>query len=399
MIPRNLELPIHKYKSQYPVIAIVGPRQSGKTTLAQNLFHDYDYCSLENLDMRLYAEEDPRGFLKSYPPPLIIDEAQRAPSLFAYLQEMVDKNSKPAQYVLTGSQQFLLMEKITQSLAGRIIIFTLFPFTVNELIVKRFDKDIHSIFTVKKENKKHCNTIPIDSMIFSGMFPRIHDKHLDASKWLENYTVTYIERDIRNLINIENLHQFEIFIKTVASYSGQLVNYASLSNRIGISQPTVKKWLSMLETSGVIFFLQPYFKNVAKRVIKTPKLYFIDTGLLCFLLSIRSQKELIGHPLYGSIFETFIIAELYKRIVHTGITTPPLYFFRDRTGNEIDCIVEWEGLLTVEIKSAKTYNPKFTEGIQKCNPMLNAQKGIVIYGGDHIFNQDEAMAVVPWWAL
>jgi hypothetical protein len=211
--------------------------------------------------------------------------------------------------------------------------------------------------------------------------------------------MTYVERDIRSIVNIENLHLFDIFLKTVASYSGQLLNYASISNTIGVSQPTVKKWLSLLETSGVIFLLHPYHKNFRKRLVKTPKLYFIDTGLLCFLLSIRNPKELIGHPLYGNIFETFIISELYKRISHTG-TIPPLYFFRDRTGNEIDCIVERrDALLPIEIKAAKTYKEDFLSGIQKFNAISNANRGYVFYAGEHAVGKTTSIPVVPWWMI
>lgn len=398
MIPRNLTLPINRYIKEYPIIGIVGPRQSGKTTLAQKLFNDYSYVSLENIDMRLYATTDPRGFLSDYSPPLIIDEAQRAPELFSYLQQIVDTKDSPAQYVLTGSQQFLLMEKISQSLAGRIILFRLFPFTVNELVFKEFDESINSIIAIKKHRPKNFPENTID-LIFKGMYPRIHDKNLDATKWLENYITTYVERDIRLLSNIENLGLFEIFLKTTASHSGQLVNYAAISNSVGISQPTAKKWLSLLETSGIIFFLHPYHKNFRKRLVKTPKLYFTDTGLLCFLLSIRNTNELITHPLYGNIFETFIVSELYKRIAHTG-TTPQLFFWRDRTGNEIDLLMDaGKTILPIEIKAAKTHHPDFTSHIRKFCSLSNAPKGYVLYNGELAYGKETAFPVIPWWKM
>ncbi|MCX8125246.1 MAG: ATP-binding protein [Spirochaetes bacterium] len=399
MIRRNLEIPLKKYVSQYPVIAIVGPRQSGKTTIAKAFFKKHAYVSLENLDMRLQAQQDPRGFLHDNPSPLIIDEAQRVPELFSYLQEIVDTNDRGGQYVLTGSHQFLLLEKITQSLAGRIAVFTLYPFTTNELISGILDYDIKSIITVKKDNHLYYKTINVNELIFTGMYPRIHDKKLDPVKWLENYVITYIERDIRSLVQIENLRLFEIFIKTIASHSGQLTNYAAIANMVGISQPTVKKWMSLLETSGIIFLLQPYHKNFNKRLIKTPKLYFVDTGLLCFLLSIRSPKELIGHPLYGNIFETFIISEIYKRIAHTG-TVPPLYFWRDRTGNEVDLLVEnGQNLFAIEIKAARTYNPDFASQITKFFAFSNAHKGLVVYAGDQAFGMHSKIPTIPWWML
>ena len=284
MIKRNLEYPIRQYASEYPVIAIVGPRQSGKTTLVKYMFPDHKYLSMENLDIRHMAQEDPRGFLDDYGDDLILDEIQRVPTLFSYLQERVDSKESPSRYVLTGSQQFLLMEKITQSLAGRIITFQLFPFSFNELNQAKPDNDIESIFEIKPGFIKEGKNIDIFKTIFTGMYPRIHDKSLDPRKWIENYILTYIERDIRSLINVENLKLFEDFLRICASLSGQLVNYTTISNSIGISQPTIKKWLSLLETSGVIFILSPHHRNFKKRVIKTPKLYFSDIITAFFVL-------------------------------------------------------------------------------------------------------------------
>jgi hypothetical protein len=401
MLRRNLEQTIRKYAREYPVIALVGPRQSGKTTLARLVFKDHEYLSLENLDLRHQAEEDPRGFLEDHGGRVIIDEAQRAPGLFSYLQEMVDRNDAPGQYVLTGSQQFLLMEKITQSLAGRIATFRLYPFTVNELFTGRRDDGIDSIFTPKKDLLRHGKKLDARRIIFTGMYPRIHDRKLDPGKWLENYVMTYVERDIRSLVNIENLKLFELFLKTTASYSGQMLNYAAISNSTGVSQPTAKKWLSLLETSGIVFMLPPHLKNFRKRLVKTPKLYFIDTGLLCFLLSIRTPAELAGHPLFGNIFETFIIGELYKRICHTG-GTPPLYFWRDRTGNEIDLLVDFgRTLLPIEIKSSKTYNTDFAAGIKKYIDMSgkSAKGGYILYSGDGIVGSGSPVPAVPWWMM
>ncbi len=397
MIKRNLEIPIKKYSKEYPIIAIVGPRQSGKTTLVQHLFKSYKYISLENLNNRLYAAEDPLGFFNDIGNKVIIDEIQRVPALFSYLQEKVDFNNKPAQYILTGSQQFLLMEKITQSLAGRIITFKLFPFTCNELFYKKYDQDISSILTYKPHNKK----LNITDIIFSGMYPRIHDKKLTPHKWLENYVITYLERDIRELVNVDNLRVFENFLKIIASHSGQLVNYASISNATGISQPTVKKWISLLETSGILILLSPYFKNYSKRIVKSPKLYFLDTGLLCFLLFIRNKTDLKTHPLFGNIFETFIISEMYKRIVHLG-EQPPLYFWRDKRGNEIDLLID-HGLFQtpIEIKSSQTFNKNFYTTL---NYWFNLeenknQKGLVIYNGDEIYGKKSNVTSLPWYVL
>lgn len=400
MIIRNLEVPIKRYMSEYPVIAIVGPRQSGKTTLARYMFPEHKYLSMENLDLRKKAEEDPRGFLDDYPANLILDEVQRVPQLFSYLQERVDLKDSPASYILTGSKQFLLMEKITQSLSGRIVTFKLYPFTVTELFNANPDTDIDSIFKIKPDNILKQEKIDINSLIFSGMFPRIHDKKLDARKWIENYILTYIERDIRSLVSVDNLRVFENFIKACAASAGQLINYTSIANLIGTSLPTVKKWISLLETSGIVFLLQPYHKNFNKRLVKTPKLYFTDTGIVSYLLSIKNPDELKNHPLYGNLFENFIISEIYKRINHIG-EQPPLFFWRDKTGNEIDLIIEKKELLPIEIKSSRTYNSSFSASVSTWLALKGneAEKGFVIYRGDDIHGKNTSVATLPWWVL
>ncbi|MCD4812383.1 ATP-binding protein [bacterium] len=399
MLNRHIEPTIKKYAKEYPILAVVGPRQSGKTTLVKKLFPKHHYLSLENLDLRRQAEDDPRGFLADFGNKLILDEIQRVPSLFSYLQELVDTNQTPGQYVLTGSQQFLLMENISQSLAGRICYFKLFPFTYRELTQQSPDKDLDSIITPKKQAE--INPPALNKLLLNGFYPRIHDKHLSASKWLENYVLTYLERDIRSLIDIKSLRLFEDFIKILAAYSGQLVNYAAISNLIGISQPTIKKWISLLETSGVIFILSQYYRNYSKRIVKTPKIYFIDTGLLCFLLSIYSEEQLKAHPNYGNIFESFIISDLYKRIHHTG-HTPPLFFWRDKTGNEIDLLVDLGSYqLPIEIKSSKTFSASFKKSISYWFTLKgNANtKGLILYNGVQPLGSTSDIRAYPWWLL
>ncbi len=404
MIKRNLERVIRYYSKEYPVLFIVGPRQSGKTTLAKYIFKEYRYVSLENIDYRKYAEEDPRGFLSDFSPPVILDEIQRTPDLFSYLQEIADNLDNPASYVLTGSQQFLLIERISQSLAGRIINFKLFPFTYNELSGNPHDKHIEDIFKIKsldKANAAKTDSKSLINLIYKGMYPRIYDKKLNPKKYIENYILTYVERDIRNLLNVRDLRTFEDFIRVVAANSGQIINYASISNSIGVSQPTIKKWISLLETSGIVFILPPFYKNYRKRTIKTPKLYFVDTGLLCFLLSIRKPEELEHHPLFGNIFETFIISDLYKRIYHTG-EIPPLYFYRDKTGNEIDLIVDMGNkLLPVEIKTSRTYSPLFKKNILKWLSLRENknEEGIIIYRGDEVLGKESDIKIAPWYLL
>lgn len=381
------------------MIVIVGPRQSGKTTLARFIFKDHRYVSLENLDTRQLAEDDPRGFLQDYPPPLIIDEIQRVPPLLSYLQEKADFGAGPGQYVLTGSQQFLLMETISQSLSGRIINFKLFPFSYNELYSGALDSDFEGIFAVKGGQERPA--IEIEGLLFKGMYPRIHDRNLSPRKWLENYVMTYIERDIRRLINVKNLRTFENFLKICAAHSGQMLNYNAIANAVGISLPTVKEWLSLLETSGIIFILPPHHRNFSKRLVKMPKLYFIDTGLWCFLLSLRSARDLKHHPLWGNIFETFVIGEFYKRISHVS-DIPPLYFWRDKVGNEVDLLVDFgHSLFPIEIKSSRTFSSSFKGNLNewlnlKGNPQ---ERGLIIYNGDDVIGSDSNITTVPWWML
>ncbi|NTV46731.1 MAG: ATP-binding protein [Chlorobiales bacterium] len=401
MLTRNLEPIVKRLSREYPAIAIVGPRQSGKTTLAKKLFPGHTYLSLENLDLRQQAENDPRGFLNDHGPHLILDEVQRVPALFSYLQEKVDADTRPARYILTGSQQFLLMEKISQSLAGRIIHFKLFPFTVNELYLPKVDSSLPQIFHGRHSLPKAAKLPDLASIILTGFYPRIHDRHLTSHKWLENYVMTYVERDIRSLINISDLRVFENFLKICAAHSGQLINFAAISNAVGISQPTVKKWLSLLETSGIIFLLQPHHQNFTKRIVKSPKLFFIDTGLLCFLLSIKTTAELKSHPLYGHVFETFILSEFYKRCSHVG-EIPPIFFWRDKLGNEIDLLAELGSqLLPIEIKSSQTYSPHFEDGLKKWFALKGntATQGKVIYAGTQLLGQSRNITALPWWAI
>ena len=262
-------------------------------------------------------------------------------------------------------------------------------------------EDLDSLFKIKPGPIKSGEDIDIFKTIFTGMYPRIHDKKLEPRKWIENYILTYIERDIRSLVDVDNLKLFENFLQTCAAMSGQLINYTSISNSIGVSQPTVKKWMSLLETSGILFILPPHHKNFRKRLVKTPKLYFADTGVLSFLLSIRTPDELKGHPLFGNIFETFIIGELYKRVYHVG-EKPPFYFWRDKTGNEIDLLVDiGSELLPVEIKSSKTYSREFKSSVLSWLNLKGntSKKGFVIYRGKDVVGRKSTVTAVPWWYL
>ncbi len=401
MIPRHIKSKILKYSQEYPILALVGPRQSGKTTLVKNLFPKYKYISLENLDYRTRASKDPRGFLSDFGPYLILDEVQRVPELFAYLQELVDTNQDPAQYILTGSSQFLLIEKITQSLAGRIVTFKLYPLTFNELQFYKEDAAYDTIFQKIHPSQKVVKQADLYEIIWKGLYPKVHAKKIDSYKWYENYLLTYVERDVRSLLNIKNLRMFEQFLLLCAAQSGQLINYANFSNALGISLPTVKEWISILETSGLIYILPPYFKNFSKRVVKSPKMYFVDTGLLCHLLSIRTIDQLKVHPLLGHIFETFIVSECFKRFHNIG-ERPPLYFWNDQSQSEIDLLIDTgASCFPVEIKLSQSFNPDFKKTIQQWMQLKGnaAEKGLIIYCGQDQLARSESIRVAPWYLL
>lgn len=381
MYKREIESFIHKIKPKYPVITIIGPRQSGKSTLAQALFPDYLYVSLETPHERELAQNDPQAFFKKYSGSLIIDEVQRVPDLLSYIQTFVDKPHSSLQYILTGSQQILLMEKVTQSLAGRTVIIKLLPFS-------------------QRETRQKNQSQSLDDLIYTGGYPRIFDKNINPTQWLQQYHQTYVERDVRTLINVEQLSLFQRFMGLCAGRTGQLVNYASLANDCGITDPTAKSWLSVLQTSFVCFTLQPHFKNFNKRIIKSPKIYFYDTGLLCYLLKIYSPSALENHPLRGPLFENFVIVEKIKKYFNEG-KEPPFYFWRDTTGHEVDLIID-EGafLYPVEIKSAMTFQPSFLKDMDYLNHFQNADfkklpKGDVIYGGDENFEYKN-YKVISW---
>ncbi len=400
MYQRHLKPYILKYSKEYPLLALVGPRQSGKTTLVKELFPSYTYLSLENIDTRTFALEDPKGFLKQYHTHVILDEVQRAPELFSYLQGIVDDDPIPARYVLTGSSQFLLMESISQSLAGRIVTFKLFPLSFLELY--RYPPEKHSEGIFKKHSKRSTiSQEELYSLLFQGFYPRIHEKKINSYKWHENYIETYVERDVRQLLNIRNLRTFESFLKLVASHSGQLVNYTTLSSSLGVSLPTIKEWISILETSGLIFILPPFFENFSKRIVKTPKLYLADTGLLCYLLGVRSTNHLKAHPLLGSIFETFIITECFKRFYNMG-QKPPLYFWRDQSGNEIDLLIhEGTCAFPIEIKLSQTFRTDFANGIKKWMALDDnpAKSGEVIYCGNEALGIKSPITTLPWFQI
>jgi len=365
MILRQLSAIVQSAAQTMPVVSVTGPRQSGKTTLAKYAFPDYAYANLENLPTRQFARENPIGFLKQYPEGLIIDEAQYVPELFSYIQVEVDERRRNGRYILTGSQNFLLMEKITQSLAGRVAVFNLLPFSTKEL-----------------ENTEFQLKNPFEYIV-KGFYPRIYDQNTPLDIFYPSYLLTYLERDVRLLKNIGDLAAFERFVKLCAGHIGQIFNQTSLSNDTNFSQPTIKSWLSVLETSFVAFLLPPYFRNFNKRLLKTPKLYFYDTGLACSLLGIRSASELENHPMRGPLFENFIVVEFMKQFLNQG-QRPNCFYWRDSTGNEIDLIIEHASrIFPMEIKSSQTLKSEFFKTLEFFQKISDTppEQSFLVYAG------------------
>lgn len=369
IIKRAITPHLESLAKQFPVVAVMGPRQSGKTTLVKETFPEYAYVTLEDLDTRLAAKEDPRSFFASHAKQkgLIIDEIQEVPELFSYMQGIVDREYRPGFFILTGSQNFLLHEKITQTLAGRIALLTLLPLTVSELETAGLLPDT------------------IESLLIKGFYPRLYVQPIDIHTWCSNYISTYVEKDVRQIINITDLSKFQRFLKLCAARVGNLINYAELSRDCDISPHTAKAWISLLEASYIIKLLQPFYRNYNKRVIQTPKLYFYDSSLVCSLLGIRTAQDLDINPIKGALFESFVISEIFKyNYNHNKL--PQLYFWRDMQGHEIDCIIEksLDNTIPIEIKARRTVTTDFFKGLidwQKITqqPTVNAQ---VVYIGD-----------------
>ena len=361
------------------MVTITGPRQSGKTTLVKTVLKETAYVSLEDPDLREFASNDPRGFLSAYPGSVIIDEVQRVPDLFSYIQTRVDETGKEGLYILTGSFNFSLMQGISQSLAGRVAILNLHPFSFTEL--ERADRLTESL----------------EDLLFIGGYPRIYDKDLPPSEWYANYVTTYLERDVRVVINIKDLSVFQLFLKMCAARSGQILNLSSLGDDCGITHNTAKSWISVLQTSFIVYLLRPHYKNFNKRLIKNPKLYFYDTGLLCYLLGVESAESLLTNVHRGAIFETWVISELLKGRLNRGLREN-LFYWRDRSGHEVDCIVEQENrLLPIEIKSGKTVTRDFFKGLRYWTKIASgaSDESYLVYAGPMDQKRKEAN-VLSW---
>lgn len=367
------------YLKKYPVLVLTGPRQSGKTTFLRDQFPSYTYVNLENIDIRNYALNDPNGFLREHERFVIFDEVQRVPELFSYIQTKVDEDKIMGQYILSGSQNFHLMRNITQSLAGRVALFKLLPFDCKEMQDAGWLDDDYAVNLLK------------------GFYPAIYDRDIPSKVFYSNYLQTYVERDLSELIQVKDLKQFRNFISLCAARVGQLLNLNSLANECGISQPTAKSWLSVLETSYIVYQLQPYHTNMNKRITKSSKLYFYDTGLLCFLLKIKDATQLKTSAYKGCLFENYVINEYLKQNYHQNLLRD-FWFWRDAVGHEVDLIwQETEKLNIVEIKASETIMPSMFKGLnyfEKLVPELMESKTVVHTG---LFNQNRTAGKVLSW--
>lgn len=383
MIRRELAPVLQAAAARMPVVAVTGPRQSGKTTLCRGMFPGHAYVSLEPLDVRRFAMEDPRGFLAQYSGPVVVDEVQRAPDLFSYLQAEVDRDPAPGRFVLTGSQHFGLAEGISQSLAGRVEILHLLPLSLDEL--RRFDGAPTDLWPT----------------VWAGGYPRIHDQGLPADRWLAGYTATYLQRDVRQVLNVSDLDAFDAFLRLAAGRTAQERNLTGLGGDAGITHPTARAWLSVLETSFVLFSTPAWLTNARKRVTKAPKLHVVDSGLACHLLGIRDPDQLRTHPLRGAIFESWVASEILKARLHGG-RTPDLFHLREARGVDVDLVIE-DGarLIGVEVKSGATVAADFLDGLRGFRERAAARlpdaavEARLVYGGQERQTRSDA-DVIPW---
>lgn len=382
MTLRGLSEQVLLHASKYPILAVTGPRQAGKTTFLKTTFTDYRYISLENPDTRAFALDDPRGFLSIYNEKVIFDEIQRAPELFPYLQELVDEQRVMGQFILSGSQNFQLMENISQSLAGRVGIFKMYPFDLKELRRAGWMKE------------------DIAQQIFTGGYPAIYDRAIAPTQYFADYLETYVYRDIRGLKNIQDLDAFDRLIKVCANHVGQIVNYNNFSALVGVSHTTIKQWIGLLKTSYILFELPPYFNNFNKRLVKSPKLYFYDTGLASRLLGLKENQLSPEFPFWGPLFENFVVAELLKQNAH-GNHNHNFFYWRDSNGHEVDFLFQnGPKMHLIEIKAGKTIKPEMFKNLdyvgRQIEPFTVSKS--LIYGGET--NQKRThYDVIAWSAI
>ena len=382
MILREILPLLEKAARQYKAVALTGPRQSGKTTLARKAFPELPYVSMENPDTRELARADPRGLLRRYADGCILDEVQRAPFLFSYLQEVLDASELPGRFILTGSQQFGMMEGLTQSLAGRCALLTLLPFSLAEL-----------------KQAGHLSS-SLEEQLFSGGYPPIFDQKLEPEQWLNAYVGTYLERDVRQVSMVKDLTLFTRFLALCAGSVGQQLNFSRLGADCGVNHGTARQWLSILEASYVVFRLPPHFKNFRKRIVKSPKLYFYDTGLAARLLRVETPDQLFSHPLRGPLFESWVVSELVKGRYNRW-KEPNFYFWRENNGLEVDVLADQAGRLApLEIKSGATVGSDWFQALRRWCDLAGESAGDarLVYGGDAAWTQG-ATELIPWYAL
>lgn len=385
MLPRTLHRYLVEAAATLPVVTLTGPRQSGKTTLVRTAFPDLPYSTLEAPDTRERALVDPRGFLKALPEGAVLDEVQRAPDLLSYIQGIVDEDPRPGRFILTGSQNLLLLEGVSQTLAGRTRVLNLHPFSLSEL-AQREPWDPESV-SVPTRTRPAASGRSLHTALHAGFYPRIHDRGLDPVAWLADYRATYVERDLRQIVTVQDLETFARFLGLCAGRNGQLLNASSLGNDAGVDHTTARRWLSVLEASFLIMLLRPHHRNFGKQLIKSPKIYFLDPGLLCSLLGIRSADDLRVHASRGAVFESFVLAELVKAYAHRG-RRPPVYFWRDSSGHEIDFLIEQGSrLLAIEAKSGETAPSGFFDGLAWWRRLVDDPEApaLLLYGGDEAF--------------
>lgn len=386
MVPRVISEKLQEIAKFYPVVVVTGPRQAGKTTLCRALFLNHQYVSLETLDRRRFALEDPRGFLAAHADGAILDEAQHVPDLFSYLQEEVDLRPVPGRFIVTGSQHFGLAQSISQSLAGRAGVLHLLPLSLDEL--RAFPKAPSSLLET----------------LWAGAFPRVHDQGIPADRWFADYTTTYIQRDVRQVLQVGDLNQFTTFVRLAAGRTAQVLNLSALGADCGVSHNTCRSWLSVLETAFLAARLPPWHRSLNKQLVRAPKLHVLDSGLLCSLLGIRDPEHLRSHPLRGAIFESWVFSEIYKARVNRGLS-PDMFFYRDHKGLEVDLVLDSGSRVTlVESKSGATVGSDFFQGLETLARRMERSgeerpaKRLVVYGGDTAQVRTDATAI-PWSSI